>query len=413
MFRLARPFADFPYVLAMPVLSIVPASSPPGDGGTTPIPGTGPYRFEHVELRRGDDGSFTSGRVVLERNPHFKSRGLAQPDAYPDRIELTMGGEPEEHVEAVKSGRSDFTPDLFLPGLPLTEVASQLPGQVHAADLPGTVFADLNTQVPPFNDVRARRALNLAVDRGAAVRAIGGSLRAEVSCQLLPENLIGYEPYCPYTKDRNRSEVWTGPDHTEARRLVAESGTGGQRVTVWIEEGDSEGARIWRALAPVVVSALEAIGYEASLRTVPGGFDAWIDALLDPNNKRQIMIVGWSTDWPGPANYFLPLTTCPETLARLGQEGLAFTRYCSPAIDRLVLQALDRQAKDPVGSAELWARVDRALTDDAALVSIYNGRGIFFVSDRVGNVQGHTTYSVLISQMWVTEPGSPSPTPGG
>jgi peptide/nickel transport system substrate-binding protein len=412
MFHLARPFADFPYVLAIPALSIVPSSAPAGDGGAMPIPGTGPYRFGRIELKRADDESFASGEVVLERNPHFKSRGLAQPDGYPDRIELTMGGEPEEHIEAVRSGRSDFTPDLFLPGLPLEEVASQLPSQIHAADQPNTIFADLNTQVPPFNDIRARRALNLAIDRGAAVRATGSSIRAEVSCQLLPENLIGYDPYCPYTKDRNASEVWTGPDIAQAKRLVAESGTGGQRVTVWTEEGDSIGARIFGAVAPTVVSALEAIGYEASLRTVPGGFDAWIEALLD-KNKRQIMVVGWSTDWPGPANYFLPLTTCPETLARLGQEGLAFTRYCSPAIDRLVLQALDRQAKDPVGSAELWARVDRALTDDAALVSIYNGRGIFFVSDRVGNVQGHTTYSVLISQMWVTEPGSPSPTPGG
>ena len=182
---------------------------------------------------------------------------------------------------------------------------------------------------------------------------------------------------------------------------------------MWIEEGDSEGARTFRAIAPAVVSALEAIGYEASLRTVPGGFEAWIEALLDPRSKRQIVINGWITDYPGPANYFLPLATCPETLARLHQEEIAFTRHCSPEIDELVLQALDRQAKDPVGSAEGWTRVDRALTDTAALVNLYNTRGIFFVSDRVGNVQGHTTYFVLLSQLWVTEPGSPSPSPGG
>ena len=413
IFHLARPFADFPYVLAIPALSIVPSSAPAGDGGAKPIPGTGPYRFGRVDFKRAEDGSFASGVVVLERNPHFKSRGLAQPDGYPDRIELTMGGEPEEHIEAVRSNRSDFTPDLQLPGLSLEEVASQLPSQIHAADLPSTVFADLNTQVPPFNDIRARQALNLAIDRAAAVRASGGSLRAEVSCQLLSENLIGYAPYCPYTKDRNASEVWTGPDIAEAKRLVAASGTGGQRVTVWIEEGDSEGARIFRAIAPAVLSALEAIGYEASLRTVPGGFEAWIEALVDPRSKRQIMINGWVTDYPGPANYFLPLATCPETLTRLHQEEIAFTRHCSPDIDRLVLQALDRQAKDPVGSAEGWTRVDRALTDAAALVNLYNARAVFFVSDRVGNVQGHTTYSVLLSQMWVTEPGSPSPSPGG
>ncbi len=413
VFRLRRSNPDFPYILATPFLSIVPSSAPAGNAGQVPIPGTGPYRIASGKLELDAEGSGVSGTASLERNPHFQARGLAQPNAYPDRIEIIMGGTPAEHVEAIKSGRLDFTPDLGLPALrQLTEETdAEFPSQLHSVDFPSTVFAILNPKVPPFDDVRARKALNYAVDRRALITA-AGPLTRELSCQLLPENMIGYAPYCPYTKAPNPSGQWTGPDLDTGRRLVAESGTSGQRVTVWIIEGDAPEALIRRRVAPVIADALEAIGYLPSIRAVPGGLPGYFEALKDPNRKLQIMLTGWATEYPSPANYLLPLMTCPETLAQLGQEASTFTHYCSRKIDKLTLQALDLQAEDPAASAKLWASVDRQVSDEAPLVNWSNGRSVFFVSGRVGNVQGHTTYVVLLTQMWVTEPESSSPPPG-
>ncbi|MGH2794178.1 MAG: ABC transporter substrate-binding protein, partial [Actinomycetota bacterium] len=409
VFHLHRSYAEFPYILALPSLVIVPSTAPPEDGGAKPIPGTGPYRIAGGELELDEDGFGISGTMTLERNPHFRSRGLAQPDAYADRIEITMGGDPEKHIEDVKAGKIDYTPDLQHPVLieRTEELAAEFPTQVHVFDVPSTLFLVLSQTVPPFNKLEARQALNFAVDRRAMVG--GRSFTTEPSCQLLPENMIGYDPHCPYTKNPSDSGVWTGPDIEKGRQLVAASGTAGQSVTVWIAGGDSTGAEFRRRVAPAVADALRAIGYRASIREIPGELDGYFTAIEAKDNRRQILLTGWITDYPGPANFFLPMTTCLNTLESLAQQDLAFTRYCDPEIDKLTVQALDAQEEDPAAAAKLWAEVDRRITAAAPFVNWGNLRNPYFVSRRVGNVQGHPAYLSLLSQMWVVE--EPKATP--
>ena len=86
----------------------------------------------------------------------------------------------------------------------------------------------------PFDDVRVRRALNLAVDRNAAVDAFGGPGTAVPACQMLPPGISGYVRYCPYTRDPSASGRWKGPDLQRARRLVAGTRHRGMLVTYWV-----------------------------------------------------------------------------------------------------------------------------------------------------------------------------------
>ncbi|MEX2556224.1 MAG: ABC transporter substrate-binding protein, partial [Actinomycetota bacterium] len=409
VFHLRRSYPEFPYTLALPKMVILPASAPPDDAGTQPIPGTGPYRITSGALIRGRGGDITGGSMVLERNPHFRSRGLSQPDAYPDRIEVTLGGERTDHIDAVKAGKEDYTPDVPFSGISIAELAAGYPSQIRAVEHPTTSFALLNLNVAPFNDVRARRALNYALDRRAVARDLGAPLNAAITCQLLPENMIGYAPHCPYTLNPNPSGVWTAPDIAIGARLVERSGTKGQRVIVWIEEAGTTGAIRRRRVAPHVVTALKAIGYRAEIREVPGGNEGYFSHFADPENTLQVMLTGWQSEYPGPANFFLPLTTCDETIDLFGSGPAIATHYCSPDVDKLLLQAFDLQERDPAASAKVWAQLDRVITDAAPFVNIANIRNVLFTSPRVGNVQGHTTYGVLLSQMWVVEERTPSP----
>ena len=50
--------------------------------------------------------------------------------------------------------------------------------------------------MPPFDDVRVRRAVNTAFDREAFARLLGGAVAP--TCQILPLNFPGYRPTCPY-----------------------------------------------------------------------------------------------------------------------------------------------------------------------------------------------------------------------
>jgi peptide/nickel transport system substrate-binding protein len=410
VFHLRKPLADFPYQLALPSLVIVPGNAPQEDAGLTPIPGTGPYRIDRAEIERDEKGDPTRGMIVLARNPHFEPRGLAQPDGYPDRIEISMGGTGADHVAAVKEGREDLMVDISEPDVSIEQLSTEIPAQVQLIDMPWTAFLALNATVSPFNDVRARQALNYAIDRRALTTATRNPLLGGPSCQVLPKNTVGYIPYCPYTKDPNDLGQWTGPDLQKARQLVAASGTAGQEVTIWIQRGDSPPAQARRARAPIVASALRSIGYRPTIQPVPG--DDYFGPLIDPKSRYQIAITGWFSDYPAASNFVLPLLTCKQTLDRLAGMDALFgnmSHFCMPQIDAMTERALAVQQEDPAAARDRWAEVDRALTDAAGLVPFTSLRTAAVVSGRVGNVQGHPAYLWLLTQMWVTEPGTPSP----
>jgi peptide/nickel transport system substrate-binding protein len=301
--------------------------------------------------------------------------------------------------------------DIREPDVSIEQLSTEIPAQVQLIDMPWTAFLDLNARVPPFNDVRARQALNYAIDRRAMATAPGHPLLGGTSCQVLPKNTVGYIPYCPYTKDPNDLGQWTGPDLQKARQLVAASGTAGQEVTIWIERGDTAPAQLRRRRAPIVASALRSIGYRPSIRPVPGA--DYLEALLDPKGRYQIAITGWISDYPAASNFVLPLLTCKQTLDRLaGRDSFFanssnFSHFCMPQIDAMTERALAAQQDDPAAARDRWAEVDRALTDAAGLVPFASFRNAAVVSSRVGNVQGHPAYLWLLTQMWVT--GTPSP----
>ena len=74
----------------------------------------------------------------------------------------------------------------------------------------------LNTRTPPFDDLRARQAVNYAIDREELGRLAGGPDVAQSTCQLVPPGFPGYTPSCPYTANPSPGGGWSGPDIARA-----------------------------------------------------------------------------------------------------------------------------------------------------------------------------------------------------
>jgi peptide/nickel transport system substrate-binding protein len=388
-FHLTRSDPDFLYKLAFPMAYAVPPGTPQHDIGANPLPATGAYMT----------GKFSPSRSwVLVRNPRFHEWSHdAQPDGYPSRIVLKSVHDPRAAVGAIKRGESDvllFPPSDRLAGLgALGELATRYANQLHSDPYGSTFAFVMNTRVPPFNHVAVRRALNYAIDRGRIVRYVGGTLAAQPTCQILPPNVPGYRPYCPYTVNPTSSGTWTAPDLAKAKELVRSSGTRGMKVTVLGDRNYQS-----RRAAPYLVRLLRELGYHASL--VRRKSPANILELADSRNRTQIGWFGYFQDYPTPSDFIDLLLSCKAFTPR-DVNNFNVAEFCDKSIDAQIKHAYSLESSDPAAANQLWSRIDRELVDQAPWLPLYNERALTALSNRVGNYRYHPFWNVVLDQLWV------------
>ena len=391
-FHLTRPDPDFLQDLAQPTAFVVPAGTPARDVGTSPVPATGPYMVQAFVPNR---------KLTLVRNPGFREWfRAAQPDGYSDTIEWSLSGgrSPDggdAAVDAVLRGQADLDNDQP-PSDRIDELVTRYTGQTHLWPYAASLAMYLNTRVPHFDDPRVRRALGYAVDRRKVrqlyLRAAGP---AEISCQLLPPNFPGYQPYCPYTLDPSPSGEWTAPDRETAARLIKESGTSGKKVTVWSFAGFADLSRYFARL-------LNSLGYHARVRTLgdgtQAGFNKFYGYLVDSRNKAQ-MGAYYAPSFPSAANATAALRC--EAFVPNSSSNTNASEFCSPRLERKIEHALSLQATDPAKAGAAWAAVDHQIVDQAPMIGLLVPQGVELVSKRVDNYQRNPVWGVILSQLWV------------
>ena len=356
----------------------MPADTPRRRTADRAPPGTGPYRFAAWDRERGG---------YLVRNAHFRSWSQDRPAGFVDRIEVSVRGQQNvaQHVAEVQRGIADVAVlanpfKALFPPERLGAVAVRSPGQLHSYPEPVLNYMFLNVLRPPFDDVRVRRALNYATDRARIAELEDGSSGlATATCQILPSGFPGHRPYCPYTARPGPGRPWSAPDMEQARRLVAESGTTGERVIVTVPDFQRDLGRYFTTL-------LNRLGYHASLRVM--GQDSYFRTIYEPGSRVQMGFNAWSPDYSSPSTFIQPNFGCLDILSHI----------CDRRLTRQAERALAAPSAD---AAERWAAIDRRVTDLAPAVALTNRRSIELVSKRVGNVQHHVLGYTLLDQLWV------------
>ena len=378
-FHLVEPDPEFLNKLSLPFAYPVPPSTPDEHQAEEGVPGTGPYMLEEPSTDEG---------LALVRNPRFRVwSAAAQPDGYVDRIEVAFGVKPQAQVEAVLAGDADVAVEAWLTGS-LEDLFVRFAAQVQTDPYPEVFYVVLGTDSPPFDDVNVRRAINLALDRDRIVQIVGGDKLARPTCQQLPPNFPGYEPYCPYTMNPgpDGEGSWTAPDFEEAQRLVNRSGTAGMRV---VFEYDSVN---WNPLGPglgaYMVELLEDLGYRGSVRAVPPR------DFYNNSHEFQMAQAAWIADYPAASTFVIQLHTCGASLAPA-------SGFCDPRIDAMIDDALAMQVEEPSASGALWAEIDREIVDQAPYLWLVTRIAVEFVSERIGNYQFSPQWGMLLDQLWV------------
>jgi peptide/nickel transport system substrate-binding protein len=198
-------------------------------------------------------------------------------------------------MSEIERGQADW---MFaqVPAAQYQQLELQDPAQVHSNPQFAVEFIPFNTHLPPFNDVRVRRALNYAMNRNTIAQLYGGPSFATPTCQTVAPGLPGYVANCHYTLDSRAAGTYTGPNLTAALRLVRQSGTTGERVDIW---GSPDEGFIPPATTGYVAGVLRSLGYNVHVHLVP------IASVTPQLNRRiQISVIGdWLTSWPDPSAY--------------------------------------------------------------------------------------------------------------
>jgi peptide/nickel transport system substrate-binding protein len=380
--RLTEPDSEFLYQLACPFASIVPASSPPRDMGSEPLPGTGPYMFKSYDPDRA---------AIMVRNPYFKEWDEdAQPAGFPDEIDYGFGLEPEAQVTSVLNGQADW---MFEP-VPLDrlgELGTKHAALVHIEKEATIEYISLNNRLAPFDNEKARLAVNYAVDRKAVANLYGGVKLATPLCQMLPAGVEGFEPYCPYTVDPGTE--WKKPDLARAKQLMAESGMIGQKVTII-----SNDEAVDRSIGVYMQSLLNSLGFHATSKAISANIQ--FTYIQNTNNKVQAAVTNWEADYPAPSDFLHVLFSCanfhPGSDASINIAG-----YCDETTEKMMDDALATAVADPAAAAPKWAAIDKRVTDAAPIATLFQRSRIDLLSSRVGNYVWSDVYNMLFSQAWV------------
>jgi peptide/nickel transport system substrate-binding protein len=380
-FHLTRGDPEFLDKLSVPFAYILPADTPAKNLNIPPA-GTGPYKWTEYAPQK---------QMKIVRNTYFKEWSKdAQPDGLPDSIVQKFGLSVEAEVTQVENGQADWIANAdSIPSDRLPELSSKYATQVHINPLTAVYYFAFNVRVPPFNNLKARQAVNYATDRNALIKLYGGTNVAVPTCQILPPNFPGYKPYCPYTVNPG-SGKWTGPDLAKAKQLVKESGTTGAPVKV-----NTDTTEVDKAYGLYFIGLLNKLGYKASPQFLSN--DIQYPYIQNSKNKVQFAYSSWFQDYPAASDFLDILLGC-RSFHPNSNSSPNIAEFCNKPIQAKMDQAGAMGLTDPVGANNLWAQVDKEVTDQAPWVSMFNPKLLDFTSKRVKGFQFSPQWYFLLAQ---------------
>jgi peptide/nickel transport system substrate-binding protein len=330
---LTTPDSKFQYAVAEPYTAPVPASKIEYSSMTKdPPPGVGPYKIEVVDPSR---------EFILTRNKYFDIPGIARGKL--DKITGEVSTNVTKMTEDVINGKLDFmTEDPTGDLLPTVKAKYKDRFSLNPYP-PNTYYFSMNTTIPPFNEEKAREAVNYAVDSRALVRVFGGRLKP--TCSFIPPGTIGYDESatCPYGDPDGPGNI------SKAKQLVKESGTEGQTVTMWTNTKDPR-----PAIGEYMRDTLNEIGYKAKTNTL--NQQVYFDAIGTKSRNAQIHFNDWFMDFPDPSDLFQPLVT-GAALASTPTFNVGFVN--DPHVNSEVARL--SKERDPASKASDWTKLDQYL----------------------------------------------------
>jgi len=314
---LKQPSAAFLANLAMGWAAIVPREAE-ATMRQKPV-GTGPFRF--VEWKKDQE-------ITLARfNRYFDPKA-----ARVDQVVFQVIPDAAARLMALKAGTVDVVPDI--PPENAKEIESAADLKLLVVPMNAVQILAMNNKRKPFDDVRVRQAIAMAIDKQAVING----------------SVWGYgQPIASHMPPGSAYYVDLLPQHPTdvagAKALLAQAGyPRGFRTTIVLPEP----YMLHRRAGEVIAEQLKAIGVEAELKVID--WPTWLKEVYNGRNYELTVIGHTGRLDPDPwLNRYV--STSKEN----------YMNFSDPEYDRIIAQAA--VTSDQAQRKQLYARAQEILAD--------------------------------------------------
>jgi peptide/nickel transport system substrate-binding protein len=260
-FKLKYPYAPFLSLVASPRdLWIMPhelddVGADKGGDAQQHMVGTGPFVFKSYAQAQS---------VEFARNPDYFVKGSdGQSLPYFDAFVCTLLTDSNAILSQLNAGHIDILTGNSSLSLAQIQAAKQQNPKLQETVLPANVYTNMMFQPttytadqPPFNDVRVRRAISLAIDRDALSKQLFGG-QGGWDNVAIPAGFT-YWWLDPNGKDIGAGGSWYKHDPAQAKQLLAAAGHG-QGLNVTFHFTTAYGA-VYQQLIDALAGMLQEVG---------------------------------------------------------------------------------------------------------------------------------------------------------
>jgi dipeptide transport system substrate-binding protein len=238
-----------------------------------------------------------------------------------------------------------------------------------------------NTTKKPFDDVRVRKAINMAIDKKAIVSAV-----------YLSTGIPATNPIPPTMWSYNKSIKDDAFNPAEAKKLLAAAGyPNGFTTDLWAMPVQRPYNPNAKRIAELMQADLAKVGVKAEIKS----FEWGEYRKRMQNGEHQMGMLGWTGDNGDPDNFLNTLLGC----ASAKSNGSNVAKFCYKQFDDVVLKA--KQVTNPAERTKLYEKAQVIFKEQAPWFTIAHAVQITPVRKEVVDYKlspfaKHTFYGVDI-----------------
>lgn len=297
---------------------------------TFPV-GTGPFQFVSMSA---------DGGIVLEKNPNYWQEGLPLLEG----INFVAVPDPTVKLTNLQAGEVDWIDSV--PPQNLADLESDSAVALERVAGGDYHYFALNQTKAPFDDVRVRQAIAMAINRDEVAEAAQfGAAAANQAA--IPAGSVWYFDYSPYAS----------ADADGATALLEEAGVSDLTIEFLVSSEFPETV----TQAQVISAQLESIGVTVEIADVD--FNTWLER--QGNSDFDAFMLSWVGNIDPDDFYYAQ---------HHSDGGFNFQGFSNAEVDQLLDDA--RVETDQAARKTLYDQAAQLIVDEASYIYLYNPENV-------------------------------------